>query len=101
MNTMLRNVPDDHHARMQELARQRGATQNDIYLQAVAAFVEAADPQICLGWIKIDRPGDIPNSEDVCPECGFDLADNPPLFVAMMADGSVYGPVCNTCATSE
>ena len=101
MNTMLRSIPDAHHAALQALARQRGITQNEVYLQAVAAFVAANDPQVCLGWIQLDRPGDVPNPGDVCPECGYDLSANPPLFVALMADGSVYGPVCNVCATSQ
>jgi len=99
-DTMIRNVPSEQHQRIQDIARQRDVTQNEIYLEVIAAYCAANDPQVCIGWLEINRSGDIDSWED-CPECGYKLDANPPMFIAVMADGSVYGPVCNVCATSS
>ena len=66
-DTMIRNVPAEQHQRIQDIARQRDVTQNEIYLEAIAAYCVANDPQVCIGWLEIDRSGNIDSRED-CPE---------------------------------
>lgn len=57
-------------------------------------------PPFTIGWVRIDRPGDITFGEDICDGCGQDLQPGD-IWFAPMSDGSNYGPVCGGCATSE
>lgn len=53
---------------------------------------------ICLGYIRLDRPGD-----DLveCIECGQDCQS---VYLAVMVTGDgllLYGPLCEACADSD
>jgi len=98
MNTMIRNVPQTQIAELDSLARRRATSRNALILQAIAEFLEQQLPQVCIGYIEIDRVADI-GETDECPSCHQEL--NWPFYVAMYADGTVSEPICSACASSE
>jgi hypothetical protein len=56
------------------------------------------DPQLLAGYIQIARYGDLgPDAE--CPECGQAFGGLP--FVRLHGDGTLSGPICARCASSE
>ena len=99
-NFTVRDLSDSEHAAFVKLAHQRETSLSKLAADLVRIELEANDPQVCLGWIEIDRPGDIDLDSD-CPTCDYKLNQLGSMFVALMADGSTYGPVCGLCATSE
>jgi hypothetical protein len=61
------------------------------------------DARLCLGWLRLDRPGDLPPGEVVCLDCGGTCDAG--VWLAVLsgegADCSLQGPYCDLCATSE
>ena len=53
---------------------------------------------ICLGYVALDRAGDV-GAGDQCVSCESIISQG--VFVAVMSDGSAYGPLCEGCAHSE
>lgn len=70
-------------------------------LQRLAASFQG--DKIILGWVKLDRWGELDHHKEEpaeCPECGQDM--NPgDAYVGLVQMGGFYGPVCGGCATSE
>ena len=65
----------------------------------IHALYKKRVPKLCLGYIEVDRPGDLQAETDDCVECGQPLPW--PYFIAVMEGGSVHGPLCGTCAVTE
>jgi hypothetical protein len=63
---------------------------------------EFADPPIVLGWFKPQRPGeiDLTDSDDPveCHECAQPLDE---VWIGILSNGAIYGPVCSSCARSD
>ena len=59
-------------------------------------------PAICLGYLRLDRAGDLAPAEATCDQCGGDLS-GPAWLAAMLGPDGVYltGPYCDLCATTE
>ena len=55
------------------------------------------DKDICLGYIQLDRPGDLAAGEVDCEECG-QPCEPCGVWLAVMGDLSLRGPLCNLCA---
>jgi hypothetical protein len=65
-------------------------------------FGEGKD-QIILGWVKLDRWGELdhhPEDPMPCTECGQDILTSD-AYVGLVKNGGFHGPVCGGCATSE
>jgi hypothetical protein len=57
------------------------------------------DAELCLGYFCLERPGDLAYSEVDCLECGQPCETG--IWFAIMGDGTLVGPLCELCATSE
>lgn len=61
------------------------------------------DPDLCLGYLKLDRPGDLDPGEVACLEC--DGACEAGIWLAAMQTPAgvhyLTGPYCDLCAASE
>jgi len=57
------------------------------------------DPAICLGYIHLDRLGDLTACEVDCEECGQPCEPGG-VWLAVMGDLSLRGPLCNLCAAT-
>jgi len=57
------------------------------------------DPSLCLGYLRLDRFGDL-GPEAECPECGQPFGDGG-IWLAVMGDLTLSAAVCGVCATSD
>jgi hypothetical protein len=55
------------------------------------------DPALCLGYIQLDRLGDLAAREVECTECGQPCEPGG-VWLAVMGDLTLRGPLCNLCA---
>lgn len=94
MNILIRDVPEDTARKLDEEANNSGLSRQAFLLRLLH---ERYEPPAVVGWIKLDRPGDL-DEESECPECGQAL-DWP--WLAILSNGAWTGPVCSACATSE
>ena len=94
----VRSLTEPEYKKFTALARQRQTSLSELAGDLIRREIEASDPQLCLGWFEPARPGDL-GPEDDCPMCHFPLGW--PYYVAKMADGSVFGPVCSDCGNSK
>lgn len=95
---MLRNISDNQIAELDRLASIRQTSRNSLILEAIANYLGSQSPQVCYGYIQIDRVADIKETDE-CSSCHQELGW--PFFVAIYADGSVSEPICGACASSE
>ncbi len=61
------------------------------------------DPDLCLGYLKLDRPGDLDPGEVACLECDG-TCEAGIWLAAMQTPAGVHyltGPYCDLCAASE
>lgn len=89
--------PDDV-ARLDELQARFGLPRAEVVRMCVRLVHAQEFPPACLGYVALDRPGDLDDDAE-CVECGQPLRS--PVFVAVMADGTIAGPLCSSCASSE
>jgi len=66
------------------------------------------DAKLCLGYIQLDRLGDLEtvdpddfDSGSECVGCGQLFHKTSTVWVAVMGDGALFGPLCDLCASSE
>lgn len=57
------------------------------------------EPIIVLGYLRVDRAGDL-DDDAMCAECGYALGARG-LWLRMTNDGKSFGPLCADCASSE
>jgi len=65
---------------------------------------DLAGPAVCLGWLKLDRPGDLDAQALNCLDCAQPIGAGLPWLAVMAQDsGDLYlaGPWCDRCANSE
>lgn len=101
MNILIRDVPEATLARLDAEAQRRRRSRQELILQLLADW---AEPPIVLGWFRAARNGELSLAGGVddepaeCVECGQPL-DWP--WIAVLSNGSIHGPCCTGCATSE
>lgn len=96
------NVPVELFEALRERSRQQGISINELIVDALADRFADMRPHV-LGWVKLDRWGELDHhSEDPaeCPECGQDM-DIANAYVGLLSSGQFYGPVCRACGSSE
>jgi len=62
-------------------------------------MTEQKDGVLCLGYIRLDRPSDLRGDECECEGC--DQTCERGIWLAVMSDGTLYGPLCEVRATSD
>ena len=65
---------------------------------------DVAGKAVCLGWLKLDRPGDLDAQALNCLDCAQPIGAGLPWLAVMAQDsGDLYlaGPWCDRCANSE
>ena len=65
---------------------------------------DLAGPAVRLGWLKLDRPGDLDAQALNCLDCSQPIGAGLPWLAVMAQDsGDLYlaGPWCDRCANSE
>lgn len=100
MNILLRDIPDATVSRLDAEAARRKMSRQEFLANLLA---EWADPPIVLGWFRPQRNGEIDLMTDIddraeCHECGQPLDE---VWIGILSNGSIHGPVCSGCATSE
>ena len=95
--SFLLRLPAYLSATVAELSRQTGMSQNTFIADAVRQAVgDDAQPPLVLGWIAIDRPGELsPGDGWDCPECGQPMCEP---HVGIMSNGVLTRVVCGGCA---
>lgn len=104
MNLIIRNVPTSTHANIAAQCAARNITQQEL----LAEFLERefGKPPAVIGWIRLDRWGEIDQRDEpgdayaTCPDCDEDI-DTAAAYMALLTDGTMRGPVCTGCATSQ
>lgn len=96
-DTLIRNLPEAHHAALKEKARQAGLTLNEYLLKIISDVVDDFDPEIVLGFVELKSP-EFEADEVDCPSCGNPLARPHLGYYGNLAP---FGPVCWQCATTE
>lgn len=94
MNVIIRDVPKLTSDNVKIEADRLGISQQEL----LSNLLEKAfgEPPLTLGYVKIDRPGDLSVGED-CPECSNPASE----WWLKFASNGVTTLVCNFCATSE
>lgn len=85
-------------ARLESLQARFGLSRADTVRECIRRVYAAEFPTLCLGYVALDRRGDLDEDAE-CIECGQPVRHS--VFVAVMADGSIEGPLCGRCASSE
>ena len=71
----------------------------------VDLFPDPAETAIVIGYLRIDRPGDIDPDEMTCAECGQDIRLERGAFIAVLKSSEDVtlgnAPLCGTCASSD
>ena len=98
MNILIRDIPDATVRRLDDEAARRKMSRQE-FLTALLA--DWAEPPIVLGWFKPQRNGeiDLTDTDDPaeCHECGQPLDE---VWIGILSNGAIHGPVCSGCATS-
>ena len=90
------NFDDATSQLLDKLAGARNLTATATIAEALKAFASLEFPPVKVGYIKLDRPGEIDLS---CHECSQPLDGK--AFMVVFSDGTLRGPVCDSCASSE
>lgn len=90
------NFDDATSQLLDKLAGARSLTATATIAAALKAFAALEFPPIKAGYIKLDRLGEM---EPVCHECDQPL--NGKAYMIVMSDGTLRGPACDSCASSE
>lgn len=91
------NFDDATSQLLAKLAEARHLTATATIAEALKALAALEFPPVKAGYIKLDRLGEI---EPVCRECDQPLYDAGAYMIAM-SDGTLRGPVCDSCANGE
>ncbi len=59
----------------------------------------APEPLLLVGFLRLERPGDLDWDEVECVECASPCTGG--VWYGVMGDGTLYGPLCSGCATTE
>lgn len=90
------NFDDATSQLLDKLAKARHLPANATIAEALKVLAALEFPPIKAGYIKLDRLGEI---EPVCRECDQPLDSK--AYMIVMSDGTLRGPVCDSCASSE
>ena len=75
-----------------------GQSRQGLIVEILENHVEGYDPRLCLGFFKL--VGGEVGKDAPCAMCGYAIGDNG-VWCAVAADGTVSGPFCAGCATTE
>lgn len=71
----------------------------------VDLFPDPAETAIVIGYLRLDRPGDIEPDEMTCAECGQDIHFERGAFLTVLKAGADMtlgnAPLCAACTSSE
>ena len=88
---------------LREAARIQDISINELIVGVLADKFGDGASRIIIGWVKLDRWGEIDHHKEEpaeCPGCGQDM-DSANAYVGLVQTGGFYGPVCGGCAISE
>ena len=89
------NFDDATSQLLDKLASARNLTATATIAEALKTLAALEFPSVKVGYIKLDRPGEM---EPICRECDQPLDK---AYMIVMSDGTLRGPVCDSCASSE
>lgn len=104
MNLIIRNVPAATHKNITEACAARGKTQQELLAELIER--EFGNPPAVVGWLHLDRWGELDNRDEpgdayaTCLDCGGDI-DTAAAYMGLLTDGTMRGPLCAACATSQ
>jgi hypothetical protein len=81
---------------LDDLLPEFDGNRSELIRQAIRTLWLQKHPAAILGYVRIDRRGDI-DADATCPECGQDLTEPFLCF----REGGGFGVLCSGCATSE
>lgn len=105
-NVTVRNLEQSLVDSLNEIAQARGVAREHMLAELLAQFVTEDRTSAVLGWVKLDRWGEIDDRDEVhdayaeCPSCGQDI-DTSMAFMAVLGSGKMEGPYCAGCASSD
>lgn len=96
-STYLQRLPADLLAVINAAAAQAGISRTQLVIDVLTERFGDVEhqPPILLGWIAIDRPGELDDYD--CPECGQNMHDP---HIGIMSSGILTDVVCGGCAGS-
>ena len=107
----IRLSPDEKGRLRMEAAR-RGLSLNAFVREVLRPYIAATpggsgvgyDPDIRLGFFRLDRLGDLsgqPPEAIECLDCGLEINPDEGVWMCVMGDGLLVGPYCSLCAQVE
>lgn len=99
---LVRGFTPDQLTELDNIAHARQETRQEMLYKHIVALIDGNRP-VVLGWVRLDRWGELDHhAEDPaeCPECGQDI-DPQNAYVGLLSNGQNYGPVCRSCGSSE
>ena len=102
------NIPAETREQMERIKEATGATFTNQVIRAseklhADLFRDPASAAIAIGYIRLDRLGEIEAAEMTCAECGQPLHPERGAFLAVLKadeDITLAGPLCSGCASS-
>ena len=98
------NITSVQAERLAAIKARTGQTLTAILSEAIEAHWSRvlAEPALVLGYVKLDRSGDVAPEETICRTCGQMCEDGIWLQVgAIVNQITLHGPLCELCASSE
>jgi hypothetical protein len=96
------------NASLLDMLKQEASDNNRSFQNEVIKRLEESltpDTSVVVGWLRLDRWGEIDDRGEVSDayaecSCGQDI-DITAAYMAVMSNGTLAGPFCAGCATSE
>jgi hypothetical protein len=93
MNILIRDIPDNLNEQIDAAAAAAGVSKQELLLTLLVTTY--AEPPAVIGWVKLDRPGEVDGD---CPECGQELGE---VWAGLLTNGQWVAPRCKWCAVSD
>jgi hypothetical protein len=94
MNILIRDITEPLNAAIDQAAAAAGLSKQELLLTLLVTTY--AEPPAVVGWVKLDRRGELDGAD--CPECGQQLDE---VWAGLLTNGQWIAPRCKWCATSE
>lgn len=97
---VIRNLDEDVLTLLGTHARALSFSSREAYVRSLLEKAVALDPQLVVGFFKLDRPGD----QDLgCWKCKANIRTERcgELWYAILLNGMLQGPYCRFCAYDQ